>query len=226
MVINKILILEAFSCLQTRTVCDHARHLYYKFRAGGFLSYTAVSASTINSNQQVYLLPCTLALWKFCFSLLVSLTTIFCLSMGWSGFRVSYSSCIYLPISSLPSNLLLLWLAFLLWFINIVNNTQFSNTLQSKVPAFLGGMSVCICFVAAAMSLGISFLIIPRQVTPWTGLLLMYEWTFTLFFLLFANYLHVIYRWGRIVGNQAGAVSTRPESLDYDSGKGLSHWNS
>lgn len=136
------------SFLQTRSLCDHVRHLYYKFRAGGFLAYSAVSASTINSNQQL------------------------------------------------------------------------SNTLQSKVPAFLGGMSVVICFVAAAISLGISFLIIPQQVTPWTGLLLMYEWTFTLFFLLFASYLHIMCRWGKIVANQAGALSTRPESLEYDSGKG------
>lgn len=72
--------------------------------------------------------------------------------------------------------------------------------------------------MAAVVSLAISLAIVPRQVMPWTGLLLMYEWTFALFFLLFGGYLHLIYKWGKRVATQA---ASRVESLDYDSGKGL-----
>uniref|UniRef100_A0A5B7B0J2 Putative inositol phosphorylceramide glucuronosyltransferase 1 n=1 Tax=Davidia involucrata TaxID=16924 RepID=A0A5B7B0J2_DAVIN len=61
--------------------------------------------------------------------------------------------------------------------------------------------------------------IVPRQVMPWTGLLLIYEWTFTIFFLLFGSYLHFIYQWGKMTANQAGSFS-RPEAFDYDSGRG------
>ncbi|KVI04784.1 Glycosyl transferase, family 8, partial [Cynara cardunculus var. scolymus] len=94
--------------VQTRSLCDHARHIYYKFRSGGSLSYSAVSSSTINSSQQV--------------------------------------------------------------------------------PAFLGGVSIFFCFMAAVVALGLGVSVVPRQVKPWTGLLLMYEWTFTVFFLLFGGH--------------------------------------
>ncbi|XP_024991185.1 inositol phosphorylceramide glucuronosyltransferase 1-like [Cynara cardunculus var. scolymus] len=134
------------SFLQTRSLCDHARHIYYKFRSGGSLSYSAVSSSTINSSQ------------------------------------------------------------------------QFANGGHAKVPAFLGGVSIFFCFMAAVVALGLGVSVVPRQVKPWTGLLLMYEWTFTVFFLLFGGYLHLIYKWGKMVANQAG--SSRPGSLDYDSEKG------
>lgn len=134
---------------QTRSLCDHVRHLYYKFRSGGVLSYSAVSSSTINSSQQfIYGAP------------------------------------------------------------------------HSKVPVFLGGISVFVCFMAALLSLGLSLSVVPRQVKPWTGLILMYEWTFTIFFLLFGGYLHLIYQWGKMVANQAGSFSSHPESSDYESGKG------
>lgn len=83
------------------------------------------------------------------------------------------------------------------------------------MPAFLGGVSVFFCFIAAMVALGIGFSVIPRQVKPWTGLLLMYEWTFTIFFLLFGGYLHLIYKWGKMVATQG--ASSRP---DYDSEKG------
>ncbi|OIT30994.1 PREDICTED: inositol phosphorylceramide glucuronosyltransferase 1-like [Nicotiana attenuata] len=91
-----------------------------------------------------------------------------------------------------------------------------SSNQPVKVPAFLGAISVCCCFAAALVSLGLPLLIIPRQVMPWTGLLLMYEWTFTLFFLLFGSYLHLVYQWGRVAANQSGL----PVSLDYEPGKG------
>ncbi|CAN4105888.1 unnamed protein product [Withania somnifera] len=138
------LLLMAFfyyrSCLQTRSLFDHIRQLYYKIRAGVVLSYSSVPSSTVLSDQ------------------------------------------------------------------------------QPKVPAFLGGISVCVCFAAVLVSLGISLVIIPRQVMPWTGLLLMYEWTFTLFFLQFGSYLHFVYQWGKAMANQAGQL--RAGSASFDHGKG------
>lgn len=89
------------------------------------------------------------------------------------------------------------------------------------MPVYLGGISVVICFMAALLSLGLSLSVVPRQVKPWTGLLLMYEWTFTIFFLLFGGFLHLIYQWGKRVANQAASFSSRLESSDYDSAKGL-----
>ncbi|PHT48847.1 Inositol phosphorylceramide glucuronosyltransferase 1 [Capsicum baccatum] len=140
------LLLVAFfyyrSCLQTRSLFDHIRHLYYKIRSGGVLAYSSVPSSTILSDQQL------------------------------------------------------------------------------KVPAFLGGISVCVCFAAVLASLGLSLVIIPRQVMPWTGLLLMYEWTFALFFLQFGSYLHLVYQWGKAVANRAGQFRADSASLDHESGKG------
>lgn len=97
---------------------------------------------------------------------------------------------------------------------------QFSNGANTKVPIYLGGISVFVCFVAAAVSLALALAIVPRQVMPWTGLLLMYEWTFTLFILLFGGYLYLVSIWGKTKA-AVGSFSSDPESLDYDSGKGL-----
>nr|XP_043635005.1 inositol phosphorylceramide glucuronosyltransferase 1-like [Erigeron canadensis] len=133
------------SFLQTRSLCDHARHIYYKFKTGGALAYSTVSSSTINSSQ------------------------------------------------------------------------QFPNGANSMVPAFLGGFSILVCFISAIVSLGFGLSVVPRQAKPWTGLILMYEWIFTIFFLLFGCYLHIIYKWGRMVANQTG---NRPGDSDYDSEKG------
>ncbi|KAF3452377.1 hypothetical protein FNV43_RR02810 [Rhamnella rubrinervis] len=91
---------------------------------------------------------------------------------------------------------------------------------QPKVPVYLGGVSVFICFTAAVVALGIGLTIVPRQVMPWTGLLLMYEWTFTIFFLLFGGYLHLIYQLGKTKPGLAGSISPHSESFAYDSGKG------
>ena len=49
----------------------------------------------------------------------------------------------------------------------------------------------------------------------------MYEWTFTLFFLLFGGYLRLVYQWGKVKATQAALYSSDPESLDYDYRKGL-----
>lgn len=91
------------------------------------------------------------------------------------------------------------------------------------MPIYLGGISVVICFMAVAVSLVLALVIVPRQVKPWTGLLLMYEWTFTLFILFFGGYLYLVYLWGKAMTLQAGSFSSNPESYDYDSGKGLLH---
>ncbi|XWS42611.1 hypothetical protein CRYUN_Cryun16bG0028700 [Craigia yunnanensis] len=104
-------------------------------------------------------------------------------------------------------------------------NSQFPNGARTKVPAYMGGVSVFVCFMAAVVSLGIAIAIVPQQVMPWTGLLLMYEWTFTIFFLLFGAFLHLIYQWGRRTATQLGSLSSRTDSFDSDSRKGLFTWN-
>ncbi|GMJ11246.1 monocation-induced [Ca2+]i increases 1, INOSITOL PHOSPHORYLCERAMIDE GLUCURONOSYLTRANSFERASE 1 [Hibiscus trionum] len=96
-------------------------------------------------------------------------------------------------------------------------NSQVSA--QTMVPACLGAISVFVCFISAVVSLGISFSIVPRQVMPWTGLLLTYEWTFTIFFLLFGSFLHLIYQWGKATA-QSGPVASRTDSFDSESRKG------
>ncbi|THU67028.1 hypothetical protein C4D60_Mb05t20350 [Musa balbisiana] len=101
-------------------------------------------------------------------------------------------------------------------FVN--SSQQFSTGAHSKLPAHLGAISIFICFVAAALSLGLSFILVPHQVMPWTGLLLMYEWTFVTFFIMFGSYLNFIYQWGKSTGNQTN--HNRFDSSDYDSGKG------
>ncbi|GAB2246558.1 hypothetical protein Droror1_Dr00002051 [Drosera rotundifolia] len=102
----------------------------------------------------------------------------------------------------------------------INHNQQIYYGLLSKVPASLGGTSVVACLLAAVLSLGLAFSIVPRQVVPWTGLLLLYEWTFIIFFLLFGGYLHLVYQMGRRRTTQLGVLSSDSESLYHDSGKG------
>lgn len=99
------------------------------------------------------------------------------------------------------------------------SNQKLSNGAQFKIPVFLGGISVFTCLLAALVSVVLALIVVPRQVMPWTGLLLTYEWTFTIFFMLFGGYLYLIYQWGKLVATQA-SFSARPESTDYESGKG------
>ncbi|CAK9325957.1 unnamed protein product [Citrullus colocynthis] len=86
---------------------------------------------------------------------------------------------------------------------------------QSKIPIYLGGISVFVCFITAVIALALAFAIVPRQVMPWTGLLLMYEWIFTIFILLFGGYLHFVFKWGKSMATQAGSFSSDSESFDY-----------
>ncbi|KAK9691717.1 hypothetical protein RND81_09G214200 [Saponaria officinalis] len=100
------------------------------------------------------------------------------------------------------------------------SNLQLYSGMLSKVPWFLGGMSIAICLLTFVTSLCLGLLIVPRQVLPWTGLLLMYEWTFTIFFILFGLYLRSVHRWGNSKSFQAALYSSDHESLDYNIGKG------
>lgn len=64
-------------------------------------------------------------------------------------------------------------------------------------------------------------MIVPRQIMPWTGLILMYEWTFTIFFLLYGGFLLIVFQYGKKVAVQSGSPSSQAESSLDDSGKGM-----
>uniref|UniRef100_A0A0D9W768 Hexosyltransferase n=1 Tax=Leersia perrieri TaxID=77586 RepID=A0A0D9W768_9ORYZ len=84
------------------------------------------------------------------------------------------------------------------------SNQRFSNGAHSKLPSYFGAISVVACFMSAGVSLAFAFTIIPQQIMPWTGLLLMFEWTYVSFFLLFGTYLRFVYRWGSLDANHVG----------------------
>ncbi|XP_021283099.1 inositol phosphorylceramide glucuronosyltransferase 1 isoform X2 [Herrania umbratica] len=94
-------------------------------------------------------------------------------------------------------------------YTGVSSSPTINSNQQFPVPAYLGGISVFVCFVATVVSLGIALAIVPRQVMPWTGLLLMYEWTFTIFFLFFGAFLHLTHQWGRRTATQLGSFSSR-----------------
>ncbi|KAL6651043.1 hypothetical protein ACP70R_009968 [Stipagrostis hirtigluma subsp. patula] len=102
-----------------------------------------------------------------------------------------------------------------------ISNQRFSNGTHLKLPSYFGAISVLVCFMSAGVSLAFAFAIIPRQVMPWTGLLLMFEWTFVAFFLLFGSYLRFVYRWGSVNANHVG--SNHIDSSDNHSGTGHQH---
>ncbi|XP_056683262.1 inositol phosphorylceramide glucuronosyltransferase 1-like isoform X2 [Spinacia oleracea] len=81
--------------------------------------------------------------------------------------------------------------AALLWF-----------AIQSTLVSW---RNISVCLLTVVISLGLALLIVPLQVLPWTRLLLMYEWTFTIFFLLFG-------------GNQRHATSYNTAVLYYGLG--------
>lgn len=101
----------------------------------------------------------------------------------------------------------------------INSNQQIMNGATSRLPVYLGAVSIFFCFLTAILSLTLAFIIVPRQVMPWTGLMLMYEWTFTTFFIVFGCYLQLVYQWGK-TRSQAGGPYAHNDSSDYDSGKG------
>lgn len=87
---------------------------------------------------------------------------------------------------------------------DFLNLLQLSTGAHLKLPSYFGAIAVVVCFISALISLAFAFLVIPRQVMPWTGLLLMFEWTFVTFFLLFGSYLRFVYKWGSFSANHAG----------------------
>ncbi|KAL8463022.1 hypothetical protein ACS0TY_033875 [Phlomoides rotata] len=72
---------------------------------------------------------------------------------------------------------------------------QLPSAALSRVPSFLGAISVVVYFLAALVSLVISFSIVPREVMPWTV-------------------------YGENVGHHSTTSLSNSESLDYNSGKG------
>lgn len=122
-------------------------------------------------------------------------------------------------LNILKSRIICLFYFIFLKFISCFDYKLLWYDVQSKIPVFLGGISIFVCFLSAVISLALAFAIVPRQVMPWTGLLLMYEWIFTIFILLFGSYLHFIFKWGKSMATQAGSFSDS-ESFDY-SAKGL-----
>uniref|UniRef100_A0A0D9VII9 Hexosyltransferase n=1 Tax=Leersia perrieri TaxID=77586 RepID=A0A0D9VII9_9ORYZ len=99
-----------------------------------------------------------------------------------------------------------------------ISNQKLHNGAHPKLPSYFGAITVLVCFVSALISLAFAFIIIPRQVMPWTGLLLMYEWTFVTFFLLFGSYLRVVYNWGSSSANHVGHNNL--DSLENHAGAG------
>ncbi|CAH2047361.1 unnamed protein product [Thlaspi arvense] len=73
------------------------------------------------------------------------------------------------------------------------SNYQLHTGSHAKAPQYLGAVSVVVCFVAVLTSIGVSFMIVPRQIMPWTGLILIYEWTFTIFFLLYGGFILLVH---------------------------------
>ncbi|KAG2243590.1 hypothetical protein Bca52824_094567 [Brassica carinata] len=100
------------------------------------------------------------------------------------------------------------------------SNYQLHTGAHSKVPQYLGAVSVVACFMALLTSIGVSFMIVPRQIMPWTGLILIYEWTFTIFFVLYGSFLLLVYQYGKKIAVQSGSPSSQTESSLDDSGKG------
>ncbi|KAG2567405.1 inositol phosphorylceramide glucuronosyltransferase 1-like isoform X2 [Panicum virgatum] len=100
-----------------------------------------------------------------------------------------------------------------------ISNQRLSNGTHSKLPPYFGPIAVLVCFISAGVSFAFAFAIIPRQVMPWTGLLLMFELTFVAFFLLFGSYLHFVYQWGSMSANHVGFNNS--DSSENHIGSGL-----
>jgi hypothetical protein len=107
---------------------------------------------------------------------------------------------------------------------SVSTNQQYANGLGGvsnahKLPPYLGVLSIFVSFLSVAVSVGVAAFLVPRQVMPWTGIMLAYEWSFFLFMIIFGKYLDVVNAWGKASasGTYAGGSS---DSSEYDSGKG------
>lgn len=89
--------------------------------------------------------------------------------------------------------------------------------LSCVVPNYLGISAIAVCFFTLFGSLGLAAFLIPRQVMPWTGFLLTYEWTFFTFLVVFAKYLDYVYSWGR--GTATKSLSVAEEISLYSTDK-------
>ncbi|CAM6105868.1 unnamed protein product [Calypogeia fissa] len=89
---------------------------------------------------------------------------------------------------------------------------------NSRLPTYLGCLSIIVCFSGMLLSLGISVMLIPRQVMPWTGMILAYEWTFFGFIILFGKYLDLVHNYGRKCA--VPMSSSSEEFSEYRSAKG------
>lgn len=103
-----------------------------------------------------------------------------------------------------------------------VNGVLGSSSSVAKVPACLASLSVAVCFLCAGIAFGVAIFLIPRQVMPLTGLLLLYEWTFFGFALLYGWFLEAMCMWGRSFGSSTATSA----SSHTDSGKGLTRHSS
>jgi hypothetical protein len=79
--------------------------------------------------------------------------------------------------------------------------------LSCIVPKHLGISAIAACFFSLFVALGLSALLIPKQVMPWTGILLVYEWTCFTFLLMFWKYLDYVHSWGRITATKSLTVA-------------------
>eukprot|EP00252_Welwitschia_mirabilis_P026904 TRINITY_DN9006_c0_g1_i1.p1 TRINITY_DN9006_c0_g1~~TRINITY_DN9006_c0_g1_i1.p1 ORF type:complete len:463 (-),score=63.06 TRINITY_DN9006_c0_g1_i1:37-1425(-) len=157
----------------------------------------------------LFSLPILLALFYARHSL-SQISKSICFSCGFSGFIrhliLKYKSAAASVCSSIGAST------------SVNSNQQYASNF--KIPPCLGPISIVACFLSAVVSVSIAALLIPRQVMPWTGILLAYEWTFFLFMVLFGKYLDLTRAWGRASSN--GFSEGSHNLSEYDSGKGAS----
>eukprot|EP00249_Psilotum_nudum_P016008 c25608_g1_i1 orf=314-2041(-) len=107
---------------------------------------------------------------------------------------------------------------------NGLNQQQYTNAVSRipynlRLPPYIGSLSVLACFCATGVAVSTGFILIPRQVMPWTGMLLLYEWTFFLFAVMYRKYLDAMYSLGRRLA-AAAFPDVSGSNIQYDSTKG------
>lgn len=90
------------------------------------------------------------------------------------------------------------------------------SNVSCRVPKHLGISAIAVCFLSLFVSLGLATVLVPRQVMPWTGMLLTYEWTFFTFIMLFWKFLDYVYSLGR---STATNTLTIAEEIMYSADK-------
>ncbi|GLJ31925.1 hypothetical protein SUGI_0642580 [Cryptomeria japonica] len=112
---------------------------------------------------------------------------------------------------------------------SVGSTSQYANGLGgmpnfNRLPSYLGVMSIFVCFLSMAVSIGFAAILVPRQVMPWTGLSLLYEWSFFFFVVIFGKYLDIVNAWGR--SSSSSTFGGGSDSSQYDSGKGHQRYTS